>query len=58
MDVEGCVPLLGMLAKLEEGSRLERNSEHLACLALWPCLTQSDRTLNEPQNALDSHSGR
>ena len=42
------MPLLGMLAKLEEGSRLERNSGHLACLALWPHLTQSDRTLNEP----------
>lgn len=52
------MPLLGMLAKLEEGSRLEKNSGHPACLALWPRLTQSNRTLNEPQNALDSHSGR
>ena len=58
MDAEGCVHLLGMLVKLEEGTRLESSVGHGACLALWTLLTQSERTLGPGTHWMVSAEGK
>lgn len=50
--------LLGMLVKLEEGTRLENSVGHGACLALWTLLTQSERTLGPGTHWMVSAEGK